>query len=55
MDKEKRFWVDTTPIKQPYGEHTLGIVDEQAGGIIAYVGSEYNAILIITIMENSHG
>ncbi len=52
MDKEeKRYWIDTMPLIKPYGPGTLGIVDEEAGGVFAYVGSEENAKRIIAALE----
>ena len=54
MDEEnKRYWTDTMPLIKPYGNGTLGIVDEEAGGVIAYVGSEENANRIIAALEMS--
>lgn len=51
MDDEQRYWIDEFPLIKPYGSETLGIVDEEAGGVIAYVGSEANAKLIIKVLE----
>ena len=39
-DDGPRYWIDDNPDEKPFGEHTLGIVDEDAGGVIAYVGTE---------------
>ena len=50
MDRDERFWVDGFPLKTPFGEDTLGIVDEEAGGIIAYVGLEDNARFIVAAL-----
>lgn len=38
--EESRFWIDDNPLEKPFGENTYGIVDEIAGGIVVYVGSE---------------
>ncbi len=51
MEEEKRYWIDTMPLIKPYGIYTLGIVDEEAGGVIAYVGNEDNAKRIIQALE----
>lgn len=52
-DEGKRYWIDTMPLKKPYGICTLGIVDEEAGGVIAYVGNERNAERIIQALETN--
>ncbi len=48
---DERFWIDIFPVKEPYGRKTLGIVDERAGGVIAYVGSEQLAKLIVKLLN----
>lgn len=35
-DPDKRFWIDSDPSEKPFGEHTIGVVDEELGGIFAY-------------------
>lgn len=38
-DDDVRYWIDVNPTKKPFGEATVGICDEKAGGIIAYLSS----------------
>lgn len=52
-DGEGRFWIHDDPTDRPYGEDTLGIVDEKGGGIIAYVGSWNLAELLITLLRTT--
>ena len=51
MEEEKRYWIVIMPLVKHYGIYTLGIVDEEAGGVIAYVGNEDNANRIIAALE----
>ena len=51
--ENERFWIDTSTIENPFGEHTLGIVDEKAGGIIIYVNSEKVAGFIIKVFNGA--
>ncbi|KKK75286.1 hypothetical protein LCGC14_2875240 [marine sediment metagenome] len=47
-----RYWVDDNIlVPHPYGDNTLGIVDEHAGGIVAYVGNVKLAIQLIKLLE----
>ena len=53
-----RFWVhdslaeDTPDVPLPFGEATVGIVDEDEGGVILYV-HEGNAIRIIEALRSA--
>lgn len=54
-DGEGRFWMHVDPKDKPYGENTLGIVDEEEGGIVIFVGCEMLAqkLLGFLIREES--
>lgn len=32
----ERYWIDDNPIEHPFGKYTVAVVDELAGGVIAY-------------------
>jgi len=66
-DIESRFWllspvpnysIDdegvTVDLPRVYGDSTIGIVDEEAGGIVAYVGTEKLANLLLRLLEVEH-
>lgn len=33
---DSRFWIDTNPSNKPFGHSTAAVVDEEAGGVVAY-------------------
>lgn len=52
-DGEGRFWIHDTPEDQPFGEHTLGIVDEEEGGIVIYTNDWDRAELLIELLQTT--
>lgn len=37
--EEDRYWIDENPVVKPFGKNTVGIVDEDTGGVFTYLGS----------------
>lgn len=47
-----RYWIDDTPLKKPFGVETRGLVDEEAGGVIAYVCTEELAQTLLASLNS---
>jgi len=49
-EEEQRFWIDIKPVKNPF---TWGcaVVDEEAGGVIAYFATEDDAQLFVDSLK----
>ncbi|MHA1146455.1 MAG: hypothetical protein ACTSRW_17085 [Candidatus Helarchaeota archaeon] len=52
-DGEGRFWATISEQRKPFGEDTIGIVDENAGGIVAYVGSFEFANQLVDLLKTT--
>lgn len=56
----ERYWIhdsvveDQPGVSMPFGADTVGIVDENEGGVIMYVHSS-NAFSVLTAMQNGEG
>lgn len=50
-----RYWIDLNPLEKPFGEETRGIVDEEAGGVVAYCGTEEQAEALCRAMLQAQG
>jgi len=46
-----RYWIDDDPIEKPFNVENYGIVDEDAGGVIIYVGNFTLAELLIDLLK----
>lgn len=55
MDAVERYWIHDTvaDVGMPYGENTVGIVDEMQGGVILYV-HEGNAQSVLAALRDAH-
>jgi len=47
---DNRYWIDDNPLVEPFTDENYGIVDEDAGGIIIYVGDIILAELLIELL-----
>lgn len=54
-DDGPRYWIDENPSKRPFGVETRGIVDEEAGGIIAYVCTDELAETLVQALRMAEG
>lgn len=51
VETENRFWIDESPTDiRPFGDSTYAIVDEQAGGIVAYANDSGLAESIVNFL-----
>lgn len=51
---DPRFWVDVSPVKSPFKwGWGCAVVDEEAGGIIAYFSNEDDAMIFVKALEES--
>jgi len=48
---ESRYWIDDDPFVKPFNDENYGIVDENAGGVIIYIGNFILARLLINLLE----
>lgn len=46
-----RYWVDDCPLRTPFGVDTWSIVDEKAGGVVAYACSQELAQTLIRALQ----
>jgi len=38
-----RYWIDDNPLEKPFGIKTVGLVDENEGGVVAYFNTTWQA------------
>ncbi len=46
-----RYWIDDNPLERPFGEHTVALVDEEAGGVVAYVNDYARALSFLRHLQ----
>lgn len=54
LDPAPRFWVDSDPLVRPFQSGSFGVVDERAGGVIAYFMDEEDADAFVKMKANNN-